>query len=142
MAFTGVNDEGKRLYEELKQKHTYRYIIYRLSGREVVVEKAAPASATYEQFLADLPNPDDCRWIVYDLEIAQANGQKHSKITFIIWAPDRASIRQKMQYSAWNQVVTKNLEGGGISNIVQATDRSEIDYNTVLEKVTRRMLSA
>ncbi len=38
------------------------------------------------------------------------------------------------------QVVTKNLETGGISNIVQATDRSEIDYAAVLEKVTRRMV--
>lgn len=35
-AFTGVNDEGKRLYDEMKNKHAYRYIIYRL-GTDIVV---------------------------------------------------------------------------------------------------------
>ncbi len=29
-AFQGVDARGKQLYEELKTKHNYRYIIYRL----------------------------------------------------------------------------------------------------------------
>ena len=90
MAFKGVNDEGKRLYNEMKNKHAYRYLIFKLNGAEVSVEKAAPPSATYADFLKDLP--DDCRWVVYDLDFEIGNGQKHSKITFIIWAPDKCAV--------------------------------------------------
>lgn len=86
MAFKGVNDDGKRHYTEMKTKHAYRYLILKLQGAEVVVEKAASPSATYADFLKELPN--DCRWVIYDLEFMLANGQKHSKLVYIIWSPE------------------------------------------------------
>lgn len=98
MAFKGVTDEGKRLYTEMKNKHAYRYLIFKLNGAEVSVEKAAPPTATYADFLKDLP--DDCRWVVYDLDFEIGNGQKHSKITFIIWAPDKCTTLSLLRLPA------------------------------------------
>ena len=45
---------------------------------------------------------------------------------------DKAPLRSKMQYSTWNTQVAQSLETGGISNIVQATGRDEIEESVVV----------
>lgn len=53
------------------------------NAKEVQIDKTAPPSATYADFLADLPN-DDARYAVLNFEYTQTDG-KRSKIVFFLW---------------------------------------------------------
>jgi cofilin len=95
---------------------------------------AAGAETTYDEFVAMLP-ADDCRYVVYDFEwTAEGEGQRN-KILFISWSPDTSRIKSKMIYASSKDTLKKSLVG--LAKDVQATDQSEIDYQTVFDIVTR-----
>jgi len=132
-----VSDECVTKYQELKLGHSLKYIIYKLSDdlREIVVDKAAGAEATYEQFQKDLPD-NDCRYAVYDFEYIAEDGGPRNKILFVLWAPDSAKVKPKMMYTSSKDGLRKKLVGVGTE--IQATDRAEIDKEQVREKVLRK----
>jgi cofilin len=51
--------------------------------KKVVLEKEAPFSATYADFIRDLPK-NDCRYAVYHFEYEGPDG-KRAKILFYNW---------------------------------------------------------
>jgi len=51
------------------------------------------------------------------------------------WNPDTASIKKKMTYTTSKDALKLSLNG--IATEVQATSPEEIDYDTVLEKVSK-----
>jgi len=132
----GVEDEVITKFQELKLNHSYRYIIYKLSddSTKIVVDTSAPKNATYDEFQKALPQ-NDCRYAVFDLEFQSAEGGQRNKILFVLWAPDSAKIKQKMLYTSSKADIRKKLVG--IATEVQATDNSEIDYQTVLDKAQK-----
>merc|ERR1712224_154013 len=133
----GVSDECVQKFQELKLGHKLRYVLYRLSDdlSEIVIDKEGQPSAEYTEFTAALPK-DDCRYAVYDFEYDQPDGGgKRSKILFVLWSPDTAKIKSKMLYTSSKDGLRKKLVGIGTE--IQATDSSEIDFDTVLDKVTR-----
>lgn len=70
---------------KLRKKH--RFITYCLSpdNTAITVERATDKDATYDDFVARLPE-DDCRYAVYDFEYEKAPGEGlRSKICFIVW---------------------------------------------------------
>ncbi|KAI1317595.1 cofilin [Mortierella claussenii] len=122
-------------FQELKLRKKLKYIIYKLSDNnsEIVVEEKAE-TATYDEFLEKLPK-DDCRWAVYDFDFSTPDGERN-KIVFYSWSPDDAKIKSKMLYSSSKDALRKTLNG--VAFEVQGTDRDEVEYETVLEKVQRR----
>jgi len=132
----GVSDECVSKFSDLKLGHSYRYIIYKLNdtNTEVVVDKIGAPSANYKDFVSALPS-DDCRYAVFDLEYTTKEDGKRSKILFVLWAPDTSKIKGKMLYTSSKADLRKKLVG--ISTEIQATDLSEIDYDSVLDKASR-----
>ena len=121
----------------------------------IVVDEAVK-EATLEDFIAKLPE-NKPRFAVFDFEY-EAEGATRNKILFINWAPDAASVRDKMVHASSKDSFRKKLQGVAVeiqvcmkhrtalnANIVewltflcsqlQATDLSEIDRTTVLDKV-------
>jgi len=130
-----VSDQVLQKYQELKLGHSLRYALFKLNDTqtEVVVDSTAAPGATYEEFVKALP-PNDCRYAVFDFEYEQEGGARN-KILFVVWAPDSAKIKSKMLYASSKDSVRKKLVGVGVE--IQATDLSEIDRSSVLEKVQR-----
>jgi len=130
-----VHDEVVTTYEQLKLGHSYRYVFFKLNDNQsqVILDKTAPPSATYEMFVKELPT-NDCRYAVFDFEYEQDGGRRN-KILFVVWAPDSAKIKSKMLYASSKDAVRKKLVGLGVE--IQATDLSEIDKAAVLERVLR-----
>jgi len=128
-----VNDEIVTKFTELKLGHQHRFLIFKLNdtNTEVVLEKSGPPSATYDEFVACMP-ANDCRYGIFDLAFTAEDGGQRSKIVFILWAPDSAKIKSKMLFTSSKADLKKKLVG--IATEVQATDASEIDYNSVLDK--------
>lgn len=116
-------------------KHTTRYIIYALNASNTtieVVKKAAPG-ATYDDFVAELPE-NECRYGVFDYEFVE-DGRAQGKILFVVWAPDTAKVKPKMLYASSKANFKKKLVG--IGSEIQATCLAEVDADAVKEKVTR-----
>jgi cofilin len=130
-----VDDEVINVFQELKMGHAHRFAFFKLNDDQskVIVDKKAPPSTTWDQFVSELP-PNDCRYAVYDFPY-QHDGRDNNKILFVVWAPDSAKIKSKMLYASTREALRKKLVGIGTE--VQATDLSEIDKNYVLERVLR-----
>ncbi|TFK33015.1 cofilin [Crucibulum laeve] len=135
-----VNGDCIQSYQDLKlntsKTEPKKYIIFNLNKdfTEIIVEKTS-ISTKYEDFLADLPE-NECRWAIYDLEFEKDGGDgKRKKIIFVSWVPDDAKIKQKMVFASSRDALKRALVGIAVE--VQATDASEIAYETVLEKAKR-----
>jgi len=130
-----VNDDCVTKFQELKLGHALRFIVYKVndSATEIVVDKSGGPSASYQEFVKALP-ADECRWGVFDFEFTVEGGNR-SKILFVLWAPDSAKIKGKMLYTSSKADLRKKLVG--IQTEIQATDQSEIDFETVLEKAKK-----
>jgi len=73
------------VYQDLKLKKKYKYIIFSLNDEKTeVVPIKQESSSEYDDFLADLPE-DKCRWAVFDLEFEREEGGRRNKIIFVHW---------------------------------------------------------
>eukprot|EP01099_Mayorella_cantabrigiensis_P001923 TRINITY_DN1832_c0_g1_i2.p1 TRINITY_DN1832_c0_g1~~TRINITY_DN1832_c0_g1_i2.p1 ORF type:complete len:162 (+),score=48.75 TRINITY_DN1832_c0_g1_i2:69-488(+) len=133
MAGVAIAQEVIERFNEFKLRSASRYILYKLSDSltEVVIDKIADPSATYQDFLNDLP-PNDCRYAVFNFEYDAGSDGKRAKVIFFNWAPETAKIKSKMVYAATKDSMKKALIG--ISVEIQGTDASEVDPKEVLEK--------
>lgn len=84
MSGTAVQDECKLKFLELKAKRNYRFIIFKIDGQEVVVEKLGSPEESYDNFTNSLP-PDECRYAVFDFDFTTNENIQKSKIFFIAW---------------------------------------------------------
>jgi len=131
-----VSDEVVTKYQELKLGHQHRYLLFKLTDdlKEVTFEKASNDQA-YADFVAALPT-NDCRYAVYDFAFKAEDGGDRNKILFVLWCPDTAKIKSKMIYTSTKDSIRKKLVG--IGSEIQATDKSEISHDAVLEKCLRK----
>ncbi|KZT67260.1 hypothetical protein DAEQUDRAFT_729295 [Daedalea quercina L-15889] len=129
----GVNPKCLEAYQSLKLGKKIKYIIFGLSpdNTEIIVVKESQ-SPNYEDFLADLPEAEP-RWAVYDFEYEKEG--KRNKITFVSWSPDDSKIKQKMLFASSKDALRRSLVGVAVE--IQATDYSEVAYESVLDKVSR-----
>jgi len=130
-----IHDDCVHKFNELKLAHNMRYVIFRMSDNlsQVVLEKTAPPTATWEDFERDLPR-DDCRYGVFDFEY-EKDGGKRNKIVFVVWCPETSKIKSKMLYTSTKDSLKKKLVGIGTE--LQATDASEIAKSEVQARVDR-----
>ncbi|CAO3597387.1 unnamed protein product [Absidia cylindrospora] len=119
-----VNSECMELFQELKLRKKYKYIVFKLTDdfKEIVVEKTAEA-AEYDEFLGTLP-VDEPRYAVYDFDYEKPGEGQRNKITFYSWIPDTSKIRQKMVYASSKDALRRQLVGLAIE--IQGTDSSEV----------------
>lgn len=129
-----VSDECKLKFGELQRKKTFRFIVFKIDGNQIVVEKYGGPEATYDDFTAALPEAD-CRYGVYDFEYTAADGDiecQKSKIFFIAWSPDTSRVRAKMVYASSKDKFKRELNG--IHYELQATDPTEMDLAVIKER--------
>lgn len=113
-----VNVECSRAWDEMKIKHKFMYVTFRIQDdKEVVVDKRGDTSSTYSAFRDALP-ADDCRYAVVEVPGT-------TKIVFVMWTPDSASVKQKMIYASTRQAILDKVPGHAKS--AQASDKSELD---------------
>jgi len=100
-----------------------------------VIDQTGERDASYEDFCETLP-ADDCRYGLIDLEFTTVDDRPTSKLVFIAWNPDTASIRNKMLYSGSKEALKAALNGVGIQ--INATDYSELDLEATILPVVRK----
>jgi len=134
-------------FNELKLGKSIKFIIYKLSDdyKEIVVEEASE-DGDWDVFREKLISAQSKskmgkvgkgpRYAVYDFNYDLASGEgSRSKITFIAWSPDDAGIQPKMIYASSKDALKRALNG--IATEFQANDEDDIEYQSVLNKVSK-----
>ncbi|KAL9164517.1 hypothetical protein ABFS82_06G109300 [Erythranthe guttata] len=103
-----VEDECKLKFLELKAKRNYRFIVFRIEGQQVVVDKLGCPDESYEDFTSSLPS-DECRYAVFDFDFITTENCQKSKIFFIAWSPDTSIVRMKMVYASSKRQIQKGI---------------------------------
>jgi len=133
-----VHDNCLDAFQDLKIRKKYKYILYKISddAKEIILDKAVEAKdcKEYDDFISTLSSTD-CRYAVYDFEFEKPGAGIRNKICFYSWIPDTARIKSKMIYAASKDALRKSLTG--IAAEIQGTDFDEVEYGTVLEKLSR-----
>lgn len=79
-----VHDDCKLKFLELKAKRNFRFIIFKIEGQRVMVDKLGSPEESYDDFTASLP-ANECRYAVYDFDFTTNENCQKSKIFFIAW---------------------------------------------------------
>ncbi|VVB16651.1 unnamed protein product [Arabis nemorensis] len=127
-----VHDDCKLKFLELKAKRTYRFIVYKIEDKQVIVEKVGEPGQSHDDFAASLP-ADECRYAIFDFDFVTAENCQKSKIFFIAWCPDVAKVRSKMIYASSKDRFKRELDG--IQVELQATDPTEMDLDVLKSRV-------
>jgi len=142
-----VSAECITKFNELKLNKKIKFIIYKLDDnyKEIVVDEASE-NGDWEVFREKLITAQSKsktgkvgkgpRYAVYDFNYDLASGEgSRSKITFIAWSPDDAGIQPKMIYASSKDALKRALNG--IATEFQANDEDDIEYQSVLAKVSK-----
>ena len=80
-----VADECLQVFQDLKLKKKYKFIVYRLSqdNSRIEVENLVEAS-DYDNFVEQLPK-EECRYAVFDFEYNTNGEGVRNKICFYTW---------------------------------------------------------
>lgn len=79
-----VEDDCKLKFLDLKAKRCYRFIVFKIDGQQVVVEKLGSPDESYDDFTNSLP-ADECRYAVFDFDFTTNENVQKSKIVFVAW---------------------------------------------------------
>jgi len=127
-----VHDDCVLVFNELKTKKAYRYVLFTIQDNKIVIVKDKGArDETYDAFLAKLSKDEPC-YAAFDFEY-DSDDVKRGKLVFISWIPDTAKVKPKMIYAGTKDALKQKIEGGLVE--VQATDASEVTYDAILQKV-------
>ena len=134
MSGISLSQEAVEVFYQMRLKSTYRWVVWKINdaATDVVIERLGAPASTYGEFLAALPE-DDCRYAVFDYNFVGADGQEHSKLVFVNWAPDVARVKSKMVYASTKDFFKTKLEG--LSLEFQGSETSDVVEEVVGEAV-------
>ncbi|CBY31765.1 unnamed protein product [Oikopleura dioica] len=118
MSGVGASDKCVEMWEQLKAGKI-KACQFKVENNEVVpIENTVIPKGTenaWKTFTNSLPE-NECVYAIYDIEITLDLGSgvsagTRTKLTFIIWSPECAPIRQKMVSAASKDAIKKKLKG-------------------------------
>jgi len=150
-----VDTECVELYNDLKRHHNYHYLVFKIENRKtIVLDSAKPRKdsagvhgrATPEESeliwnseLLPLLKGDEPRYVVYDMHIKKESGAVIDQLTFILWNPDDASVKDKMIYSSSTDNLKRKLTG--LSFSVQANYPDDLSFENVKQELLKKKTS-
>jgi len=134
MAGIGIREECVNLFMHMKTRSAYKWMTFKVddSGRYVVPDRLGNKNATFQEFVACLPD-GQCRYAAYDYEYTSPERGSFSKLVFVNWAPDGCNIRTKMMFASTKDFFKGFLDGVGAE--LQACERDEIREEDMRAKV-------
>jgi len=130
-----VDPRCSEAFQELKLGKTTKFIIFKINDDKTAIVVSKVSNDTdYDSFLEELPD-EDCRYAVYDFDYTKGDEGKRNKICFYAWSPDTANVKSKMVYASSKESIKRTFNGIGVE--IQGTDKAEVSYDTVLDKVSK-----
>ena len=135
-----TSDEANAKWEELKlgKGTPKKYMVLKINRESGQIEiegefgtRKDEGQEHWDKMVAELP-PMEGRYVCYDFDFKTNDGRPQNKLSFIVWAPDDAPIKEKMLYASSKDAIKKKFTG--IAHEIQGTDLEEMDYDYVLSK--------
>jgi len=76
----------------------------------VVIADVGKPDSTYQDFMQVFPE-NECRYGVFDWEYVNSEGEVFGKLLFLHWAPDSASVKNKMMYASTKDFFKGFMDG-------------------------------
>jgi len=138
-----VKDE----YLKMKQKSTFKYMMFRLSDdkTEIIIDydmclkkedNDDDDRTCWDQMVTKLV-PEEPRYIVFDIHAVTKDSRVIDKLLFISWCDDSCPIKERMIHASSEDTIKKNLEGLH-GTPLQAHDKDDLEYEDVLKIVITR----
>ena len=131
-----IHTDIEDAYHSLKQNNKYRFIILKLDTErweEMTLEHVGDRWNSWKDFVALLPT-NDCRYGIIELDFN--NDEKpfsQSRLVFVRWAPESATIKSKMLYAA-SSALLKNRYPCDLT--LQATSAQDVSMDGILDIVS------
>ncbi|KAF4648775.1 cofilin, partial [Perkinsus chesapeaki] len=120
-------DECIARFNNLKENHDKRYIIYKLNDNRVVVDSEGDRGQKYDDFYRAILASGEPRFGVIDFEFDNEN--TGDRMVLVLWIPETAASMMKMKYASVKNEMSIALSG--IYRQVQATDEQELDIEAI-----------
>ncbi|GAA6213966.1 cofilin-1-like [Lates japonicus] len=149
-----VADSVKDLYNEMKvvkndadQNERIRLVVFHISNNFIDVEegkifreKDLEGVDDVYKFFIGLLKDKQCRYMLYDCHFETKESSRKEELVFVMWAPDSASIKEKMNYASSKGALQKVLTG--IKHQLQVNDLSDCHPRDVFaEKMGKGIIS-
>ncbi|KAG7230010.1 hypothetical protein INR49_009730 [Caranx melampygus] len=118
-----VADEVKDLYNEMKlvkneddENERLRVAIFEINDGFIKIERAIRQKDLSNvedvfKFTMNLLDNKVCRYMLYDCHFETKEAIKKEELVFMMWAPEEAPIKQKMNYASSKESIKKVLTG-------------------------------
>ncbi|CAK8998879.1 unnamed protein product [Durusdinium trenchii] len=134
MARPWPSGDWKSLLEHFKKELlvSERFIIYKIEGDKVVVEKEGDKDKKYSDFMDALKEvaENEPRYAVVDFHFETADGRPQDKLVFIGWSPDTSGVKPKMTYASTKDAILKKLSG--VHKALQITESSDLTFDEIV----------
>jgi len=137
MSMTGVvaDPACKTAFEEMKMKHTKRFITYKIENQKtIIIDQEGAKEKTYADFVKALPE-NEPRYAVVDVDFETDDGRPQSKIAFIFWSPDSGGVKPKMLYASSKDALKKTISG--YAKELQCNDTSDVSEGEVVANLKK-----
>ncbi|XP_035699781.1 actophorin-like [Branchiostoma floridae] len=134
---TKVTDEVISAFDEVKQKHKYKYVTFKAEGKpgkDNIIVDTKVESSTFEEFQASFPS-HDARWSIYDFDYKNREGQDCNKLILVSWLPDSTAIKTKMLQSGVPDAIKKTVNCPAF--FVHADCRDDLNFDKVRDAILK-----
>mmetsp|Transcript_70251 Transcript_70251/g.168325 ORF Transcript_70251/g.168325 Transcript_70251/m.168325 type:complete len:139 (+) Transcript_70251:92-508(+) len=134
MSGVTVQDDCVTKFEEMKTRHLYKYIIYKIENKkEIVIDCIGEKGATYDEFknklLEDKSQP---RYALVDMSYNTADGRPQEKLVFLFYSDDdNTGVKDRMLYASSKDAIKKKLPG--VMKEHQANASDALEESAVIE---------
>ncbi|XP_047266412.1 actin-depolymerizing factor-like [Capsicum annuum] len=107
------------------------YVVFKIDGQQVAVEKVGGNQETHED-LANILPPNECRYAIFEYDFTTNENVQKSKIFFIAWSPETARVRSKMLHSSSKDRFMREFNGVQVE--LQAIDPTPVELKELKEQ--------
>ncbi|CDM27862.1 hypothetical protein DTO013E5_9073 [Penicillium roqueforti] len=131
--FATITPECEEVFDEVKGTDNLNYVIYSASAHDKKITVAESGKyKDYAEFLSHFKDNAPLYAVVDFLYDSPAGDGQRSKLVFITWVPEAASIHDKSYYTSNKDHLFYALQD--ISLHVLAHSRVDLDHNAILGK--------
>ncbi|KAF4652129.1 cofilin [Perkinsus chesapeaki] len=130
MAGIAIDDECIARFNNLKENHDKRYIIYKLNDSRVVVDSEGDRGQKYDDFYRAILTSGEPRFGVIDFEFDNKKTRDREQgLVLVSWFPETAAPAMRVKFGPVRHEMTRVLSG--IDRTVDATENVELDFDAV-----------
>ncbi|XP_077980044.1 uncharacterized protein LOC144435322 [Glandiceps talaboti] len=129
------DDSCIEIFKQMQLQHAYKFITFKKSDdkKSIVIDQTS-TGGTWDDFCEVLPKKEG-RYAVFDFEYNLTAGGLRNKLVFILWNPEEGPTTEKIWYTTSKGALRNKLPA--ITQEVQATDNEELDYDDILNKISK-----